>query len=212
MISQFSLPSQIFQFFYQVLNIYYFMLIARIFLGWIINSYTLERHPVGYWLCLLTDPFLRLFRRLPFSVIGGVVDISPIFALFSITLAQRFIRALSATQSASVPVVFLGMLFQLIISVIAIFKTIVLVCTLILLFRLCHLLFSKQSSYNVVISHIDVAIRKILQGPLRSLNMLKSSFSRQIILVFGLFCLLSFLLALAESFLGGFFFQLLNRI
>ena len=104
------------------------------------------------------------------------------------------------------------MLFQLVISVIAILKTAVLVCTLILLFRLCHLLFSKKSGYNVVISHIDVAIRKLLQGPLRSLNMAKSGFSQQVILVFALFCLLSFLLALAESFLGGFFFRLLNRI
>ena len=212
MISQFSLPSQIFAFFYQLLNIYYFLLIARIFLGWIINSYTLEQHPLGYWLCALTDPFLRLFRRLPFSVIGGVIDISPIFALFAVTLAQRFVRALSATQSASVAAVFLGMLFQLVISVIAILKTAVLVCTLILLFRLCHLLFGKQSSYNLVISHIDVAIRKLLRGPLRSLKMAKSSFSAQVILVFALFCLFSFLLALSESFLGGFFLKLLNRI
>ncbi len=212
MLSGFSLPSQIFSLLYQLLNIYYFMILGRIFLGWFINSYTLENNPIGYWLCALTDPFLRIFRRLPFAVIGGVIDISPIFALFTITLVQRFVRALGSTQSAPFGKVFLGMVFQLFISLIAIVKTVVLVCALILLFRLLYILFSKQNSYNVVLSHIDYAIRKLLQGPLRFLNMSHSKFNSQVLVLLILACLLTYLLGLSESHVGAFFQQVLSQL
>ncbi|WGK69862.1 YggT family protein [Candidatus Haliotispira prima] len=197
---------------YHLLNIYYFMIIARIFLTWIIKSYTLENHPIGYWLCALTDPFLRLFRRLPFATIGGMIDISPIFALWALTLAQRFVRALSVTQSAPFLVVLLGMIFHLFISIIAIVKTVVLVFALILLFRLLHILFSKQSGYNVVLSHIDFAVRKLLQGPLSFLQMAQSKFTTQVTALFILTSLLTYLLALSESSLGGFFQRVLSRL
>ncbi len=212
MITNFSLTSQIFALLYHLLNIYYFMVLMRVVLSWFVNSYTLERHSFGYWLCLLTDRFLGFFRRLPFAVLGGVIDISPIFALLSINLLQRFVRGLGATQSASFGVVFVGMLFQLLLGAVSIVKTAVLIVTLILLFRLLHLLFSKRASYNVVLSHIDFYIRKLVQGPLSFLNISSGNFGMQVTALFVIAVLLTFALSLGESALGAFFLRVLANL
>ena len=212
MISGLVLPSQIFSLLNLLLNVYYFLIIARIILSWFVNSYKLEHHPLGYWLCLLTDPFLRLFRRLPFALIGGVIDISPIFALFTISLLQRFILALRSSQSAAFGMVFLSMFVQLLHLIVSMVQIAAIICALALLFRLLHALFSKQSGYNVAIGHIDSQIRKLFQGPLRFLNIDNSKFTMQIIVLFAIAALLAYLLGLAGNLLNEFLFFIQTRL
>ena len=212
MISGSMLPSQIFSLLNVLLDGYYFLIMGRLILSWFVNSYKLENHPLGYWLCVLTDPFLRLFRRLPFTSIGGVVDISPIFALLSLNLLQRFIHTLRVSQSASFGVVFLSILLQLFNMLFSIAQTISVICAVILLFRLLHILFSKPSNYNVALGHIDFYIRKLIQGPFRFLNLHQHRFLVQVITLFIIFSLLVYSLSLASNLLNGFIFSIMTRI
>ena len=188
------------------------MILARIILSWVVNSYTLEKHPLGYWLHALTEPFLRWFRRLPFAVIGGMIDISPIFALFSITLAQRFLNRLIATQSAPFSTVLLGMIFQLILGIVSIAKTIVIIAALILFFRMLHAIFSRKASYSMILNHIDFYVRKIFQNSLKFLNMGNGNLNTQITSLFIIACLISYLLSLSETLLGNFFTRVLSQL
>ena len=204
------LASQIFALLNQLLSVYYYLLIARIILYWIVNSYTLENHFLGYWLCLVTDPFLRFFRRLPFTVIGGIIDLSPIFALFSISLLQRFIGSLRATQSAPFGVVFLSMVFQFLTFIVSMVQTLLIVCALLLFFRLCSALFSNK--YNLAISHIDVWIGKLINGPLSFLNMQRSKITMQITALLAITSLAIYLLSLATLWLNGLLLSVLTRI
>ena len=64
-------------------NIYFYMLIAYVLLSWVPNA---RESFIGQLLGRITEPYLSIFRRF-IPPIGGVLDISPIVALF----ALRFI-------------------------------------------------------------------------------------------------------------------------
>jgi len=69
-------------------NFYYIMLFLRIFLTWIPNI-DWEKQPAR-GLCLITDPFLNIFRGI-IPPIGGVLDISPILAFIVLQILQGII-------------------------------------------------------------------------------------------------------------------------
>ncbi|WP_309122905.1 YggT family protein [Paenibacillus sp.] len=64
-------------------NIYFYMIIAYVLLSWVPNA---RDSFVGQLLGRVTEPYLGIFRRF-IPAIGGVIDISPIVAIF----ALRFI-------------------------------------------------------------------------------------------------------------------------
>ncbi|MFX3636300.1 MAG: YggT family protein [Candidatus Pristimantibacillus sp.] len=64
-------------------SIYSFMLIGYVLLSWLPNA---RESFIGIWLGKLVEPYLGIFRRF-IPPIGGMLDISPIIAIF----ALRFI-------------------------------------------------------------------------------------------------------------------------
>ena len=66
---------------------YSLMILARILGSWIPS---LARSRFMHFLSFYTDPYLNLFRRF-IPPIGGRLDISPILALISLRILQRFI-------------------------------------------------------------------------------------------------------------------------
>lgn len=70
------------------LNLYTFLILARILITWIPN---LDPHnPAVQMLSQVTDPVLEPVRRL-IPPLGGMIDISPIVVLFALSfIAQLF--------------------------------------------------------------------------------------------------------------------------
>lgn len=66
-----------------LVSIYFFMVIAYVLLSWLPNA---RESFVGELLGKMVEPYLAPFRRI-IPPIGGMIDISPIVALF----ALRFI-------------------------------------------------------------------------------------------------------------------------
>ncbi len=66
-------------------QIYYYMIIVYILMSWIPNA---RASFVGELLGKLVEPYLAPFRRI-IPPIGGILDISPIVALFALFLVQR---------------------------------------------------------------------------------------------------------------------------
>ncbi|MCM3626431.1 YggT family protein [Paenibacillus glycanilyticus] len=64
-------------------NIYSFMIIGYVLLSWLPNA---RESFIGVWLGKLVEPYLGIFRRF-IPPIGGMLDLSPIIAIF----ALRFI-------------------------------------------------------------------------------------------------------------------------
>ncbi|WP_284239197.1 YggT family protein [Paenibacillus glycanilyticus] len=64
-------------------SIYSFMIIGYVLLSWLPNA---RESFIGVWLGKLVEPYLGIFRRF-IPPIGGMLDLSPIIAIF----ALRFI-------------------------------------------------------------------------------------------------------------------------
>lgn len=64
-------------------NIYFYMIIAFVLLSWVPNA---RESYIGQLLGRVTEPYLGIFRRF-IPPLGGMIDISPIVAIF----ALRFI-------------------------------------------------------------------------------------------------------------------------
>ena len=64
--------------------LYTIMLAVRLIAGWFPN---LQRQEWLYWLSRCTDPYLNIFRRL-IPPIGGVLDLSPLLAFFTLQLLE----------------------------------------------------------------------------------------------------------------------------
>lgn len=79
------MPQEVKNFIYIVQQIYTFIIIAYILLSWLPNA---RESFIGEMLGKLVEPYLSPFRRL-IPPIGGMLDISPIIAIF----ALQFITA-----------------------------------------------------------------------------------------------------------------------
>lgn len=71
------------------INIYSFVLIASILMSWLPNA---KESAFGQMLSKVTDPYLDIFRKIipPF----GMIDFSPIVAIFALNLASQGIVVL----------------------------------------------------------------------------------------------------------------------
>ncbi|HSP20764.1 MAG TPA: YggT family protein [Planococcus sp. (in: firmicutes)] len=71
------------------INIYSFVLIASILMSWLPNA---KESAIGQMLTKVTDPYLDIFRKIipPF----GMIDFSPIVAIFALNLASQGIVVL----------------------------------------------------------------------------------------------------------------------
>ncbi|WP_276355909.1 YggT family protein [Cohnella caldifontis] len=70
---------------YLLYNVYFYMILIYVLMSWLP---AVKNSVVGDFLGKLVEPYLRPFRRL-IPPIGGILDISPIIALF----ALRFVAA-----------------------------------------------------------------------------------------------------------------------
>ncbi|HSI68163.1 MAG TPA: YggT family protein [Planococcus sp. (in: firmicutes)] len=71
------------------IQIYSFILIASILISWIPNA---KESSFGQMLTRITDPYLDIFRK--FIPPLGMIDFSPIIAIFTLSLASRGIIVL----------------------------------------------------------------------------------------------------------------------
>ena len=71
-------------------NIYNFMIIGYILLSWLPSA---RESFIGVWLGKLVEPYLTPFRRI-IPPIGGMLDISPIVALFALRFVALGIIAI----------------------------------------------------------------------------------------------------------------------
>ncbi|WP_438446328.1 YggT family protein [Gorillibacterium sp. sgz5001074] len=69
-------------------TIYYFMIIAYVFMSWLPN---VRESFVGELLGKLVEPYLYPFRKL-IPPIGGMLDISPIVALIALTFVAEGVK------------------------------------------------------------------------------------------------------------------------
>ncbi|MCT6924028.1 MULTISPECIES: YggT family protein [Bacillales] len=74
----------IFQIINQVFTIYTFMIIGYILMSWIPAA---QDSAVGRFLATLVEPYLGIFRK--FIPPLGMIDISPIVALFALRFIQQ---------------------------------------------------------------------------------------------------------------------------
>ncbi|EFM12837.1 protein of unknown function YGGT [Paenibacillus curdlanolyticus YK9] len=70
---------------YNLEQIYSYMVIGYVLLSWMPNA---RDSFIGQWLGKLVDPYLSIFRRF-IPPIGGMLDISPIIALFALNFIAR---------------------------------------------------------------------------------------------------------------------------
>ena len=72
-------------------DFYYILIIIRIFLTWI-PSIDTQTQPFRF-ICSIVDPFLNIFRGI-IPPIGGMLDISPLIAIFVLYILQGLIVGL----------------------------------------------------------------------------------------------------------------------
>ena len=93
------------------IRIYSLLLVIRVFLTWIPS---LNYSTVGNVLSQLCDPFLNFFRRIRFLQIG-MLDFSPIVAIFTLSLLRQLFFSVATTGQFSL-ISILGTIFLAIFS------------------------------------------------------------------------------------------------
>lgn len=82
-------PDDVFTFIFYVFQIYTYMIIIYILMSWLPNA---RASWIGEMLGKLVEPYLSPFRRI-IPPIGGMLDISPIVALFALHYVMRGVIA-----------------------------------------------------------------------------------------------------------------------
>ena len=77
-----------------LLSVYLALIIAYIITSWIPLPYNVWLNRVQRFLYDVVDPYLRIFRRfVPQLSLGGLgLDLSPIFAIITLLIANRLIQ------------------------------------------------------------------------------------------------------------------------
>ncbi|MDN7241330.1 YggT family protein [Planococcus sp. N028] len=73
-------------------NIYSYLLIASILMSWLPNA---RESSIGQMLAKITDPYLDIFRKIIPPI--GMIDFSPIIAIFALNLASNGLVVLFRT-------------------------------------------------------------------------------------------------------------------
>lgn len=71
-------------FIHYLFSIYTILLVVRIIASWFPAA---QGQAWLYWLARYTDPYLNIFRRI-IPPIGGVLDLSPLLAFFTLQLLE----------------------------------------------------------------------------------------------------------------------------
>lgn len=79
-----------FQVVHMLFQLYLFMIFGRVVGSWFPRF---SQHTIMRFLRYYTDPYLNLFRRL-LPPIGGVMDLSPLLAFFSLQLLEFIVKML----------------------------------------------------------------------------------------------------------------------
>ncbi|WP_335870537.1 YggT family protein [Bacillus sp. 2205SS5-2] len=80
----------VFSILFQVISLYNWALIIYILLSWFPNA---RESSVGQFLARICEPFLEPFRRIIPPL--GVIDISPIVAIFTLQFAARGLASIA---------------------------------------------------------------------------------------------------------------------
>ena len=80
----------LFQFVGYAYQIYFYMIIAYVLMSWVPSA---RESTIGQWLGRIVEPYLSIFRRF-IPPIGGILDISPIVAMFALHFIYQGIIAI----------------------------------------------------------------------------------------------------------------------
>ena len=75
---------------YYIYRIYFYLIIAYVLMSWVPNA---RESTIGRWLGRIVEPYLGIFRRF-IPPIGGILDISPIVAMFALYFIYEGIVAI----------------------------------------------------------------------------------------------------------------------
>ncbi|KKO51477.1 YggT family protein [Paenibacillus sp. DMB20] len=84
------MTSNIYDIVYYLFEIYFYMILVYVLMSWLPN---VRESFIGELLGKLVEPYLAPFRRF-IPPIGGMLDISPIIALFVLQLARNGVFAI----------------------------------------------------------------------------------------------------------------------
>lgn len=84
------MTSNIYNIVYYLFEIYFYMILVYVLMSWLPN---VRESFIGELLGKLVEPYLAPFRRF-IPPIGGMLDISPIIALFVLQLARNGVFAI----------------------------------------------------------------------------------------------------------------------
>ena len=121
-----------------VISVYSTICFVRIIFTWIPQ---LNYSKPGQILSAICDPYLNLFRKIPFRIAG--LDFTPILALGILSLLSSLIQNIANTGR-----IYIGGIIATVVNLIwSLFSSIAGILFIVLLIRLMVLLFSKKSSY-----------------------------------------------------------------
>ncbi|PIE98986.1 MAG: hypothetical protein CR988_00765 [Treponema sp.] len=135
------------------ISIYSLLCIVRIFMSWMPE---ILHTSVGRFFRMICDPFLDMFRSLPFTRVG-IMDLSPIFAIGSLSILQMIFEELGRGTLPSARNIVM-MIIAIIFSFIGFMITILIVIVVV---RLIYELLNR-SSYSPFWQSIDGFIMPIV--------------------------------------------------
>ncbi len=121
-----------------VISIYTLLCFVRIFITWIPN---MQYTAFGRFLSSMCDPYLNLFRRIPF-LRAGAIDFSPTLALLSLAALSTIVSSIMSVGRITIS----GILVMIVSLVWSCVQSILGFLILILVIRLIALLISQNYS------------------------------------------------------------------
>lgn len=190
-----------FNFLSATVSLYTTLCFVRIILTWIPG---LNFSKAGQILSAICDPWLNLFRKIPFKI--GGLDFTPMISIGILTLVSSLLKNIAATGRLYVG----GIIANIIMLAWSIFSSIVSVFFVALIIRLIVMAFSKKSSYyDSPWSRFDNAINPFVYKICRPFTKGKSiSYKNALIIA----VVASGIILLAGNILMGFIINLIAQI
>lgn len=190
-----------FNFLSATVSLYTTLCFVRIILTWIPG---LNFSKTGQILSAICDPWLNLFRKIPFRI--GGLDFTPMISIGILTLVSSLLKNIAATGRLYVG----GIIANIIMLAWSIFSSIVSVFFVALIIRLIVMAFSKKSSYyDSPWSRFDNTINPFVYKICRPFTKGKSiSYKNALIIA----AVASGIILLAGNILMGFIINLIAQI
>ena len=144
----------LFQIAASAVSIYVILCFIRIILTWFPG---LEYSSIGRFLSAICDPYLNVFRGLPLRI--GMIDFSPMVSIGLLSLLSSVLSNIAKTGRIYIG----GILSSLLLLIWSIFSSLITIFIIVLVVRLCVMLFSKRGNYyNSLWSRLDSSLSPLI--------------------------------------------------